>query len=76
MILVVLVGSEGFQRPEVPAKYVQMDLVEGMAVARWRLRRIWAIETSLLANDLQHRAEDMADEFTEMSCEDRLAWIF
>src|SRR5579864_4214873 len=53
-----------------------MDLVEAMAVARWRMRRIWAIETSLLANELTRRAEDMDDEFTEMTGEDRLAWVF
>src|ERR1700732_853958 len=59
-----------------PANAVEMDLVEAMAVARWRLRRIWAIETSLLDHELQRRAEDMDDEFTEMSAEDRLAWVF
>ena len=58
------------------ASDVEMELVEAMAVARWRLRRIWAIETSLLAHELQRRAEDMDDEFTEMSGEDRLAWVF
>jgi hypothetical protein len=59
-----------------PANDVEMELVEAMTVARWRLRRIWAIETSLLAHELQRRAEDMDDEFTEMSGEDRLAWVF
>ena len=59
-----------------PANPVEMDLVEAMAVARWRLRRIWAIETSLLAHELERRAEDMDEEFTEMSAEDRLAWVF
>jgi hypothetical protein len=58
------------------ASDVEMELVEAMAVAPWRLRRIWAIETSLLAHELQRRAEDMDDEFTEMSGEDRLAWVF
>lgn len=59
-----------------PANPVEMDLVEAMAVARWRLRRIWAIETSLLANELTRRAEDIDDEFEEMTPEDRLAWVF
>jgi hypothetical protein len=59
-----------------PANPVEMDLVEAMAVARWRLRRIWAIETSLLGHELERRAEDMDDEFTEMTAEDRLAWVF
>jgi hypothetical protein len=59
-----------------PANPVEMDLVEAMAVARWRLRRIWAIETSLLGHELERRAEDMNEEFTDMSAEDRLAWVF
>lgn len=50
-----------------PASPVEMDLVEAMAVARWRLRRIWAIEASLLSNELTRRAEDIDDEFTEMN---------
>jgi hypothetical protein len=59
-----------------PANPVEMDLVEAMALARWRLRRIWAIETSLLGHELERRAEDMDDEFTDMTAEDRLAWVF
>ena len=59
-----------------PANPVETDLVEAMAVARWRLRRIWAIETSLLAHELERRAEDMDEEFTDMSADDRLAWVF
>jgi hypothetical protein len=59
-----------------PASPVEMDLVEAMAVARWRLRRIWAIETSLLGHELERRAEDMDEEFTDMSADDRLAWVF
>ncbi|MBZ5632616.1 MAG: hypothetical protein LAO55_05740 [Acidobacteriia bacterium] len=59
-----------------PANPVEMDLVEAMAVARWRLRRIWAIETSLFTAELVRRAEDIDDEFTDMTGEDRLAWVF
>jgi hypothetical protein len=59
-----------------PANDVEMELTEAMAVARWRLRRIWAIETSLLANELTRRAEDIEDEFSELTAEDRLAWVF
>ncbi len=59
-----------------PANPVEMDLVEAMAVARWRLRRIWAIETSLLGHEIERRAEDMDEEFTDMTADDRLAWVF
>jgi hypothetical protein len=47
-----------------------------MVIARWRLRRILAIETSLLANELIRRAEDIDDEFSEMTGDERLAWVF
>jgi len=59
-----------------PANPVEMDLVEAMALSRWRLRRIWAIETSLLSNELTRRAEDIDEELTETTDEDRLAWVF
>ena len=59
-----------------PANDVQMELVEAMAIARWRLRRVWAIETSLLANELTRRAEDIDDEFSDLTSDDRLAWVF
>jgi hypothetical protein len=47
-----------------------------MALSRWRLRRIWAIETSLLSNELTRRAEAIDEEFTEVTDDDRLAWVF
>jgi hypothetical protein len=53
-------------RPTTP---VEMDLVEAMALSRWRLRRIWAIETSLFANELTRRTEDIDDEFAELTAE-------
>jgi hypothetical protein len=60
-------------RPRTP---VETELVELMAAARWRLRRICGVETHLLGNELVRRAEDMDDEFTKMDGEDRLAWVF
>ena len=59
-----------------PANHVEMELVRVMVIARWRLRRILAIETSLLANELVRRAEDIDDEFSEMTGDERLAWVF
>jgi hypothetical protein len=59
-----------------PANPMEMELVHVMVVARWRLRRILALETSLLANELVRRAEDIDDEFIEMTGDDRLAWVF
>ena len=37
-----------------PRHSVELDLVETMAVARWRLRRIPVIESAMLLNDIQH----------------------
>ena len=59
-----------------PANHVEMELVRVMVIARWRLRRTLAIETSLLANELVRRAEDIDDEFSDMTGDDRLAWVF
>jgi hypothetical protein len=59
-----------------PANHVETELVRVMVIARWRLRRILAIETSLLANELVRRAEDIEDEFSEMTGDERLAWVF
>ena len=53
-----------------------MDLIQTMVVARWRLRRICTIETSLLDNELVRRREDMDRELTTMDGENRLAWVF
>lgn len=39
-----------------PADQVEFDLVESMAVSRWRLRRIANIETHLLADEIADRA--------------------
>jgi hypothetical protein len=59
-----------------PATGVEMELVETMAVARWRMLRICAIETSVLSTELVRRAEDMNREFTGLNDDDRLAWVF
>ena len=61
-----------------PSSGVQMDLVEAMAVARWRLRRLYAIETNLFDTELARSAEDIDEEFKFHGEEDnhRLAWVF
>jgi hypothetical protein len=59
-----------------PRTGVEIELVKTMAVARWRLRRLGAIETNILSTELVRREEDIDDEFSEMQGEDRLAWVF
>jgi len=59
-----------------PQGGVEMDLVQTMAAARWRLRRICNIEAALLSTELVRRAEDIDEEFSNMQNVDRLAWVF
>ena len=58
-----------------PQSGIEMELVEAMAAARWRLRRISTIETSLLNNEMVRRARDIDKEF-RINNEGRLAWVF
>jgi hypothetical protein len=59
-----------------PQGEVQMQLVETMAAARWRLRRLVPMESSLLSTEILRRAEDIDEEFQQMNDYDRLAWVF
>jgi hypothetical protein len=59
-----------------PQTAVQMDLVEAMAAARWRLRRLYAVETAVFDNEMERRAEDIDDQFTDISDVGRLGWVF
>ena len=59
-----------------PSGGVQMDLVEAMAVARWRLRRLYAIETNLYDHELTRCADDIDEEFVDEDDDHRLAWVF
>jgi len=58
-----------------PQGGIEMELVEAMAAARWRLRRISTIETSLLNNEMVRRARDIDKEF-RINNDGRLAWVF
>ncbi len=59
-----------------PQGVVELELVENMAAAQWRLRRIRSIETELLSTELVRRAEDIDAEFSGMAPDDRVAWVF
>jgi len=59
-----------------PQGAVEMELVETMTAARWRLRRLNQIETNLLSTELVRRAEAIDAEFNDMDDGDRLAWVF
>jgi len=55
---------------------VEMDLVQTMAAARWRLRRISTIETTLLNNEMTSRAKECRRELHCPDDDARLAWVF
>jgi hypothetical protein len=63
-----------------PQTGVEMELVEAMAVARWRLRRVCTIETNLLTNEMLRHAGDIEESFDEMDRyvddDDSLTWVF
>ena len=63
-----------------PASPVEVELVETMVAARWRLRRLAEIETTLLANEIQRSARYIENDFDELNLEpedaDRLAYAF
>jgi len=63
-----------------PQGLLEMELVETMAAARWRLRRVSTIETTLLAMEMDRLAEYIDRGFKDLNRaptpEDRLAWTF
>jgi hypothetical protein len=59
-----------------PATRVEMELIESMAVARWRLRRLLGIENNMLRVEMSRRAEEIDDEFQALDEAGRLAWVF
>ena len=59
-----------------PADPIEMDLVESMAVARWRLRRITNIETHLLSNEMDAAEARDAANLKPKDHDQRLAQVF
>jgi hypothetical protein len=59
-----------------PRTAVEMELVEAIAVARWRLRRTREVETSLLSTELERRKDDIAKQPVYQSGTERMAYVF
>ena len=59
-----------------PANAVEMDLVQTMALARWRLRRIATLESSLFENELAFCQKEIDEKFETISDLGRLAFVF
>ena len=59
-----------------PADAVEQELVETMAAARWRLRRLALIESTVLDNHMKKWAKFLDSQLANPSSEDRLAYSF
>ncbi len=63
-----------------PQGLLETELVETMATARWRLRRVSTIETTLLAIEMDRCAEYIDRSFEDRDSpatpDERLAWTF
>ena len=63
-----------------PTSPIEVELVETMASARWRLRRLANIETTLLTNEMETSVSDLEyffeDVDREPDVEDHLAYAF
>ena len=59
-----------------PHSGVETDLIQAMAAARWRLRRLCTIETTLLNNEMTRRAKDCRRDLNNPDDLARLAWVF
>ena len=59
-----------------PQTGVEADLVEVMVIARWRLRRLLALETHLFDTEMVRREKHIDKEFDIMGPDARLAYVF
>lgn len=59
-----------------PADAVEMELVQTMAIARWRLRRIGTIECRMFENEIERTRVHLAQLCEHLGEENRLAMAF
>ena len=68
---VILANESSEEHKEMLASYTQqfqpqgpaeMDLVEEMVAAKWRQRRLWAIETDLLEDEMLQQTEKLEED--------------
>jgi hypothetical protein len=59
-----------------PQTAVETDLVEVMAISRWRLRRLLSIETHLFDLEMVRRRKQIDADFEGIDQEGRLAFVF
>ena len=59
-----------------PATQLEEELVRSLAIARWRLARVAAIEGQLFENELSRAEEELNEEFIEITGMGKLAHVF
>lgn len=59
-----------------PQTQIEMDLIEQMAVSKWRQRRLWTVEAATLDLLMQRQCEQIDQEFESIDEATRLAIAF
>ncbi len=67
---------EAFLQKFQPADAVELELVTEMVAARWRLRRVWLIQTAALDLQMDRMAVEIAEQFTVITQPTRLSLAF
>ncbi|MEO8052737.1 MAG: hypothetical protein ABI833_20195 [Acidobacteriota bacterium] len=67
---------EGFLRKFNPADEVELELVTEMVAARWRLRRVWLIQTAALDLQMDRMEPEIAEQFEVITQPTRLSLAF
>ena len=67
---------DAFIRKFRPADELELELVTEMAAARWRLRRIWLIQTAAIGLHMGRMAPEIAEQFQVISHPTRLSLAF
>ena len=67
---------EAHRNHHQPATALEEELVRNLAVTRWRLARVAAIETNLFDNELSRAEKEIDEEFSEITDLGKLAHVF
>src|SRR5665647_300523 len=67
---------EAFIRKFQPTDEVELELVTEMVAARWRLRRIWLIQTAALDHQMDRMEAELSEKFEVISHPTRLSLAF
>ncbi len=67
---------DSFIQKFLPQDAVELELVTEMVAARWRLRRIWLIQTTTLDYQMDKMEEELSGKFTLLTEPTRLSLAF